>query len=142
LTLISNSFTTFWYNLFLTTLRWGGPTFIKLGQWMATRSDLFDTEFCCILADLHSYGSIHSFKETKYIIEKNYNKKLEEMFTEFSETPIASGAIAQVYKGRIITNDEYNGKNVAIKIKHPGIDEKITLDLKLISYLAKGVNFF
>jgi aarF domain-containing kinase len=100
----------YWYKMYLSTLKKCGPCFIKLGQWMATRPDIFPTEFCDLLSDLHSNGMIHSYEETKEILEEYFQLPMEEIFDEFNSTPIASGSIAQVYKARMKSVNDTKSK--------------------------------
>jgi len=126
-----------WYELLLHTLRASGPTFIKIGQWAATRPDLFSEETTKKLAALHSRGGQHSWEETRQIIEESYGRPLEEVFLEFEKEPIGSGAIAQVYKAKL-----KDGREVAVKIRHPNIVENIDLDLKLMQSFARFLGSF
>jgi aarF domain-containing kinase len=60
------TFVNSWYNsLFKTSLMLAGPIFIKLGQWMSTRRDLYDDAFISTLSRLTTESKIHSFEESK-----------------------------------------------------------------------------
>jgi predicted unusual protein kinase regulating ubiquinone biosynthesis (AarF/ABC1/UbiB family) len=64
---------------------------------------------------------------------------MEEVFQEFDPTPIASGAIAQVYRARL--RSAVNGvQDVAVKVRHPSVDEKITRDLVILNTLVTVVS--
>lgn len=86
-------------------LRWSaelaGASFIKLGQWAASRTDIFPRELCNQLGDLHSNAKPHSIKATKKILSSSFNMNFEEIFDEFNEKPVGVGAIAQVYIGKL-----------------------------------------
>ena len=87
-------------------LRWSaemaGPSFIKLGQWAASRTDIFSKELCDELSNLHSSSKPHSFDQTKRIIGESFNNiPFEEIFDEFNEKPVGVGAIAQVYTAKL-----------------------------------------
>lgn len=74
----------------------------QLGQWAASRSDIFPTEMCEIMSKLHSNAPAHSLNATKRIVEAAFNgRSFEDIFDEFDETPLGVGAIAQVYKAKL-----------------------------------------
>jgi aarF domain-containing kinase len=103
-----------WYNHFVAQMDRAGPTFIKvrniahlfgiqliviygqLAQWAASRTDLFPTLLCERMGKMHSQGRPHSLAHTKRVIERVFQRPFDDVFEEFDETPIGSGAIAQV----------------------------------------------
>ena len=106
-----------WYDLLVSRMEAAGPTFIKashhyipiyessdvsgssicqLAQWAASRADLFPSGLCERLGALHSRGKPHSFEHTKKAIEKVFQKPFDQVFEQFDEEPIGTGAIAQV----------------------------------------------
>ncbi|TID25183.1 ABC1-domain-containing protein [Venturia nashicola] len=94
--------TLWWYSLLVNSLERAGAAFIKLGQWAASRTDIFPTEMCAIMSSLHSNAPAHSLHKTKKIVENAFNgRPFEEIFEEFDETPLGVGAIAQVYKAKL-----------------------------------------
>jgi len=91
-----------WYNFLVKSMEYAGPAFIKLGQWAASRSDIFPTEMCDIMSKLHSHAPAHSMRATRRIIEAAFGgRAFEDIFEEFDETPLGVGAIAQVYKAKL-----------------------------------------
>lgn len=86
-------------------LRWSaehaGASFIKLGQWAASRTDIFSKEMCEELSHLHSNAKAHSFKKTKRILSDSFGMPFDEIFAEFQEKPLGVGAIAQVYLAKL-----------------------------------------
>lgn len=103
-----------WYDFLVVQMERAGPTFVKvrpiithnvcasncafqqLAQWAASRADLFPNALCSRLGKLHSRGTPHSLAHTKRIIERAFQRPFEEVFEEFDETPIGTGAVAQV----------------------------------------------
>ncbi|KAL9616532.1 MAG: hypothetical protein Q9160_008599 [Pyrenula sp. 1 TL-2023] len=74
----------------------------NLGQWAASRSDIFPTEMCNVMSTLHSNAPAHSFETTKRTIEKAFDgRNFDDIFEEFQEKPLGVGAIAQVYKAKL-----------------------------------------
>ncbi|CZR60991.1 related to aminoglycoside acetyltransferase regulator from P. stuartii [Phialocephala subalpina] len=94
--------TLWWYVFLVRGMEKAGPAFIKLGQWAASRSDIFPTEMCEIMSNLHSNAPAHSLHATKRIITRAFDgRPFEEIFEEFQEKPLGVGAIAQVYKAKL-----------------------------------------
>ncbi|KAI9793196.1 MAG: hypothetical protein M1816_000617 [Peltula sp. TS41687] len=94
--------TIWWYHFLVSSMERAGPAFIKLGQWAASRSDIFPTQMCAIMSELHSHAPAHSLTATKRIISRAFNgRPFEEIFEEFDEKPLGVGAIAQVYKAKL-----------------------------------------
>ncbi|KAK3303112.1 uncharacterized protein B0T15DRAFT_401955 [Chaetomium strumarium] len=94
--------TLWWYGFLVQAMEWAGPAFIKLGQWAASRTDIFPNELCEIMSKLHANAPAHSLHATKRIIEEAFGgRSFEEIFDEFDEQPLGVGAIAQVYKAKL-----------------------------------------
>ena len=93
--------TIWWYGFLVSSMERAGAAFIKLGQWAASRTDIFPTELCEIMSALHSNAPAHSLKVTKATIEKAFGRRFEDIFEEFQEKPLGVGAIAQVYKAKL-----------------------------------------
>lgn len=123
-------------------IRWSlsraGATFIKLGQWAATRPDVLPEIFCQELAELHSNAPSHSMSWNEKVILNAFGKPLEQVFEEFDANPIGSGTIAQVHRGKIKRGQRIY--SVAVKISHPKIEKVIANDLLLLSFLAECAN--
>ncbi|KAK8001163.1 ABC1 family protein [Apiospora marii] len=97
--------TLWWYGFLVQSMEWSGPAFIKLGQWAASRTDIFPDEMCDIMSKLHSNAPAHSMRETRRTIEAAFNgRAFEDIFEEFDEKPLGVGAIAQVYKAKLKAN--------------------------------------
>lgn len=91
-------------------------------QWAATRPDLFPPDVCEALTLLHSGAPSHSYDFTKKSIEKAFKRSMEDIFSDFEHSPVASGSIAQVHRG--VLNDggafgsQYKaGTVVAVKVE-------------------------
>ncbi|KAK3349482.1 hypothetical protein B0T25DRAFT_504637 [Lasiosphaeria hispida] len=94
--------TLWWYGFLVKSMEWAGPAFIKLGQWAASRSDIFPTELCEIMSKLHADAPAHSLHATKRIVRAAFDdREFSDIFEEFDETPLGVGAIAQVYKAKL-----------------------------------------
>lgn len=108
-----------------------GPTFIKFGQILSTRSDLLPKEYIDELKKLQDRAPTFPFSQVREIVEKELQSKLEDIFEWFEEEPIASASLAQVHIAMLRT-----GEKVAVKVQRPGIEAVIEEDLALLSYLA------
>jgi len=124
-----------WWWILLKALETGGPCWIKLGQWMSTRPDLFSEEFCERMSKLHSTCPTHSWRSTKEIVESSLGRKISLVFSDFDSEPIASGAIAQVYKATLL-----DGTKVAVKVRHPHAETSVLLDLKILAFFIRQIN--
>ena len=108
-----------------------GPTYIKLGQTLSTRTDLISVDLINELTKLQDNVPPFPFSEAKKIIESDLNTGIDNIFDFIDEKPIASASIAQVHKARL-----FDGEEVAVKIQRPGIKRIIEVDLEIMLYLA------
>ncbi len=108
-----------------------GPIFVKFGQMLSTRRDLIPVDIADELAKLQDQVPPFPSAQAVVLLEAAYNKKLNEVFKSFEETPIASASVAQVHFAVLP-----NGREVAIKILRPGIARVITHDIALLDICA------
>ncbi|KAH0944567.1 hypothetical protein HN011_002009 [Eciton burchellii] len=78
-----------------------GPIFIKLGQWISTRRDIFPRDVCDTLSRLQHNAMSHSWQYTKQLLESTYGPFWRDLFVKFDDELIGSGCCAQVYKAWI-----------------------------------------
>ncbi|SDH06135.1 2-octaprenylphenol hydroxylase [Alteribacillus persepolensis] len=109
-----------------------GPTFIKLGQLISTRKDIFPPSVIEELEKLQDNVPPFPFEKGKQIIENDLGASLDDLFSSFSKEPLAAASIGQVHKATL-----HNGKNVAVKISRPHIKEIIEKDIDILRDLAK-----
>ena len=128
---------------FIRWVRWSlsraGATFIKLGQWAATRPDLLPAIFCEELAVLQAKAPCHSMRWNEKVVEAAFGRPLHQVFEEFDSNPIGSGTVAQVHRAKLRNNNK-TSSHVAVKICHPGIEKSISEDLMVLSMMAKIVH--
>lgn len=108
-----------------------GPTFIKLGQIMATRHDLLSSEWTSELAKLHAHVQLLPWDVVLAEFKKHVGAAPEEVFAYFDQTPLAAASIAQVHRARLDS-----GQEVVVKIQRPHLEQTIDADLRLLSHIA------
>lgn len=113
-----------------------GPLHIKMGQILATRSDLIPAAWVTTLSTLQDDVPGMSMKNTKESLSSNLSKPINELFTTFNFTPIASASIAQVHEAYLKT-----GERVAVKVLKKGVKEQMESNLKLIFMLINVLSF-
>ncbi|QNQ52510.1 ABC1 kinase family protein [Serratia liquefaciens] len=111
-----------------------GPTFVKFGQILATRSDLLDASWTDELDRLHSQASTLSWEQLAPQIRADLKGDPHSLFAEFDESPLAAASMAQIYRARL-----HSGEAVVIKVLRPGLAKTIQADLRLLTYLAETV---
>ncbi|KAF2644650.1 ABC1-domain-containing protein [Massarina eburnea CBS 473.64] len=130
--------TLWWYAFLVSSMERSGAAFIKLGQWAASRSDIFPTEMCRIMSTLHSHAPAHSLEQTKRTVEKAFNgRRFEDIFEEFDEKPLGVGAIAQVYKAKLksdLATIEDNNKDLEPPNLRRRIRKNVDVTLKNIPH--------
>lgn len=109
-----------------------GPTFIKFGQILSTRSDIMPPEYLEELSFLQDEVPPVSWDEARQVVESELGAPVEELFTQIDPVPIASASLAQVHVARLI-----GGEEVVIKIQRPNLEKTVNLDLDIIYDLAQ-----
>jgi len=109
-----------------------GPIFIKFGQMMATRRDLFGDEITDELEKLLDRVPPFPWIQARDIVEQQLGMSLQQAFRTFDENEIASASIAQVYGAQLP-----DGQQVVVKIVRPGIERKIRQDIEVLMLLAR-----
>jgi ubiquinone biosynthesis protein len=113
-------------------LQRAGGTFVKLGQLMASRSDLLGATYQRELAKLSDRMPSTPFGVVNRIIEDELHRPLGEVFSSFERVPVASASIAQVHRATLP-----GGELVAVKVGHPDMGRRFAVDLFLLNALAK-----
>ncbi len=109
-----------------------GPIFVKFGQLLSTRRDLLPDDIALELAKLQDSVSPFPGAEAVKIIETTYGHPLNQVFSEFDETPLASASIAQVHAAKL-----RDGREVVVKVVRPGIRKLIQRDMGLLRIMAE-----
>ncbi|MDF1644072.1 MAG: ubiquinone biosynthesis regulatory protein kinase UbiB [Pseudomonadales bacterium] len=109
-----------------------GPVFIKFGQLLSTRRDLFSDEISDQLKLLQDQVPPFANQVAYEIVEKALGAPIDELFESFSEYPLASASVAQVHTAVLPNGDE-----VCVKIIRPGIQKIIKQDIALLKNIAR-----
>lgn len=117
-----------------------GPIFIKFGQLLSTRGDLFSENMATELAKLQDQVCPFSSTEATKIIEASLGADFHTAFTDFDAMPLASASLAQVHTAKLI--HESSIKEVVIKVRRPNIETTIKEDIQLMYFLAKLLERF
>jgi len=114
-----------------------GPTFIKLGQIMSTRPDLVGVQLADELQNLQTGVQADSPELVARVIQEELSKPIEGLFAEFSTEPVASASIGQVHRARLISSAGTPGALVAVKVQHHDIQQRVHVDLDILTGLAQ-----
>lgn len=107
-----------------------GPSFVKLGQVVSTRTDVLPETYTDVLKTLTDEVPAFSGKRAKEIVSRELGKPCDEVFQNFSEEPLKAASLGQVHTAY------YKGKKVAIKVQRAGLKELFDIDLKNLRKLA------
>jgi ubiquinone biosynthesis protein len=109
-----------------------GPTFVKLGQMLATRVDLFPPHWIAEFEKLHSHVPAVPYEMLRPCLVAAIKGEPTEVFATFDPTPLAAASIAQVHRATL-----KDGTPVVVKIRRPGIEGVIRADLRILEHAAK-----
>jgi ubiquinone biosynthesis protein len=119
-----------------------GPIFVKFGQVLSTRPDLIPADIAAELSLLQDRVPPISKAAVKSVLDAAYDRNIDDVFTNFDWTPIASASVAQVHFAQIQlkVGDTFELRDVAVKVLRPGIKPVIEGDIALLRVLARWVN--
>jgi ubiquinone biosynthesis protein len=109
-----------------------GPSFVKLGQILATRVDVFPASWIVEFEKLHSNVPPVPFELLQGELERVMGDSVDNVFSAFDREPFAAASIAQVHRARLP-----DGVAVVVKIRRPDIHAKIDADLRILTHLAR-----
>lgn len=111
-----------------------GPSFVKMGQILATRVDLFAPEWITEFGKLQSHAPAAEQEEIRKQLLEDLGAPPEEVFQYFDPVPLAAASIAQVHRARL-----HDGTEVVVKVRRPGIRPMVEADLRLLGRAAQAI---
>ncbi len=112
-----------------------GPTYIKLGQLLSTRSDFLPPAYMESLQRLQDKIEPFPFAEVEAIVTAELGVRLSKAFEEFDPEPIAAASLGQVHRALLRT-----GRCVAVKVQRPNIRQEIAADIEALEDIADFVD--
>ena len=109
-----------------------GPTFVKLGQLLATRVDLFEPEWIAEFSRLQDSAHTATYEGIHQQLTEDLGAAPEAVFAAFDPEPLAAASMAQVYRARL-----EDGTEVVVKVRRPGIRLTVEADLRWMARLAE-----
>ena len=114
-----------------TTLEDLGPTYVKIGQIMSSRTDMLPKAFCRELEKLRSNVKPLDAADARAVIEQETGKSIDEIYSEFRDKPLGSASIGQAHYGVL-----KDGTRVVTKVQRPGIADMMRNDFVLLKKFA------
>ena len=108
-----------------------GPTYVKLGQFLSTRSDLLAPQYIEALARLQDSTERFAYEKVEEIVTSELGTPVSRLFSFFDKTPLAAASLAQVHRAVL-----FDGRSVAVKVQRPGIHDQIVMDLDVLTDLT------
>jgi ubiquinone biosynthesis protein len=111
-----------------------GATFVKVGQIMSTRPDLFPPHVIRALTRLQDDVGAFSWRHVERVFVAELGKRPDEVFQTIDREPVASASVAQVHRAVLPSGEE-----VAVKVRRPGLDDLVAFDLAIMRLVARFV---
>lgn len=112
-----------------------GPTFVKLGQLLSTRPELFPPDILAALEDLQDRVPPAPFERVRQVVEEELKRPLDEAFAAFDPEPLAAASLAQVHRAWTT-----GGEAVVVKVLRPDIERVVYTDLEILTDIARRVD--
>ena len=114
-----------------------GPSFVKIGQTLSTRSEILPKAYCDELAKLQTECDPLPFEQILVALDEIYGDARGDVFDSIDPTPLGSASLAQVHKARLAT-----GETVAVKIQRPGVKATMAQDIDIMRMVARQASRF
>jgi ubiquinone biosynthesis protein len=110
-----------------------GGVWVKAGQLLGMRSDMFPRAFCAELSRLQDRAPGFAPEAARQIVEESLGRPIEEVFSEWAAEPFAAASIGQLHRGVL----RHEGTVVAVKVQRPHIERRYELDLRFVRWLVR-----
>lgn len=114
-----------------------GPSFIKVGQTLSTRSEILPKAYREELSKLQMQCDPLPFEQVLDALDGFYGHRRDEIFAQIDPTPLGSASLAQVHKATLRTGDV-----VAVKVQRPGVRTTMAQDIDVMRMVARYASFF
>ncbi len=114
-----------------------GPTFMKIGQVLSTRSEILPQSYCDELSHLQANTTPLPFEEVLAALDAVYGDRRGRIFKHIDRKPLGSASLAQVHKAVLLNGDE-----VAVKVQRPGVRTTMAQDIDVLRSLVKHLDRF
>ena len=109
-----------------------GPTYVKLGQLLASRGDFLPASYTDALERLQDKVEPFPYGDVEEIVERELGVRISKAFAEFETEPLAAASLGQVHRARM-----RDGRVVAVKVQRPNIREQVLADLEALAEVAR-----
>jgi ubiquinone biosynthesis protein len=113
-----------------------GPTYVKLGQFLATRPDVVGVAFARDLENLQDKMAPFPQAEAEATVARAFDTPLSKLFTHFGPA-VAAASIAQVHRAQIATTS--GSQTLAVKVLRPGVERRLNADLAAFYFAARNM---
>ena len=111
-----------------------GPTYVKMGQIVSSQVNVLPDDWATQMDLLQNEVPTFPFEVARELVETELGAPLEQLYAEFSPTPLAAASLAQVHRARL-----HDGREVAIKIQRPNIDQQVHADLGVTRTMGRAL---
>lgn len=115
-----------------------GVLLIKLGQFLSARADLLPEQALAVLASLQDEVPPESFDHVVSVIESELGRPVEQVFSMLERKATAAASLGQVHKAVLLAN----GRQVAVKVQRPHLDQLVKMDLSTLKFVIRVINRF
>jgi len=127
----------YWLEQMLLCTQKAGAAFLKFGQWLSMRPDMFPPDVIQTLSKLRSDSPSHPTEVSREVLKQQFGRDVDELFEAFGDEPIASGSVGQVHRARLRPEFALDGpggklRDVAVKVQHPGVVDSAFMDLNIV----------
>ncbi|RYD39659.1 MAG: AarF/ABC1/UbiB kinase family protein, partial [Verrucomicrobiaceae bacterium] len=112
-----------------------GPTFIKIGQLLSTRSDLLPPMYLEALSRLQDKVDPVPYEQIEEAVQNELGVRISKAFESFEKTPLGAASLGQVHRATL-----RGGREVAVKVQRPGIRQQIVEDLESLAEISRFVD--
>jgi ubiquinone biosynthesis protein len=113
-----------------------GPTYIKLGQIISSGDGIFPPELVAEFKKCRDQVPAEPFTVVERVLLEEFGRPIDDLFSEFDETPLAAASIAQVHRAILREGPDGEPVEVVVKVQRPLVAKLVTKDLRAMSWLA------